>query len=287
MSDIKWIKVVTDMFDNRKIKQIETLPEGDAIIVIWLKLLCLAGNVNEQGLVYFTKEIPYTEEMMSTEFHRPINTVRLALKTFEQFGMIEIINDIIMISNWEKYQNIEGLDKVREQTRLRVQKHRAKQKLLACNDSNVTGNVTVTKSNATEEELDKEIETDIDIEGENRNKESLSSSYRQVLELYSSICVSYPKLRSLSESRKKAIRARLSTYSMADFETVFRKAEASDFMKGKNKRDWRANFDWMMKDANFGKILEGTYDTYKAQDIQKDPQVEKQEWLNKVKGGML
>ena len=279
MSDIKWIKVVTDMFDNRKIKQIETLPEGDAIIVIWLKLLCLAGNVNEQGLVYFTKEIPYTEEMMSTEFHRPINTVRLALKTFEQFGMIEIINDIIMISNWEKYQNIEGLDKVREQTRLRVQKHRAKQKLLACNDSNVTGNVTVTKSNATEEELDKEIETDIDIEGENRNKESLSSSYRQVLELYSSICVSYPKLRSLSELRKKAIRARLNTYSMADFETVFRKAEASDFMKGKNKRDWRATFDWMMKDANFGKVLEGSYDTYKSQNVKKDPKTETEEWV--------
>jgi hypothetical protein len=184
-----------------------------------------------------------------------------------------------MISNWEKYQNIEGLDKVREQTRLRVQKHRAKQKLLACNDSNVTGNVTVTKSNATEEELDKEIETDIDIEGENRNKESLSSSYRQVLELYSSICVSYPKLRSLSEPRKKAIRARLSTYSMADFETVFRKAEASDFMKGKNKRDWRANFDWMMKDANFGKILEGTYDTYKSQNVKKDPKTEAEEWV--------
>jgi hypothetical protein len=66
---------------------------------------------------------------------------------------------------------------------------------------------------------------------------------------------------------------------MADFETVFRKAEASDFMKGKNKRDWRANFDWMMKDANFGKILEGTYDTYKSQNVKKDPKTEAEEWV--------
>lgn len=162
MSDIKWIKVMTDMFDNRKIKQIETLPEGDSIIVIWLKLLCLAGNVNEQGLIYFTKEIPYTEEMMATEFNRPVNTVRLALKTFEEFQMIEIIDNIIMVSNWEKYQNIEGMDKVREQTRRRVAKHREKQKLLLEKNSNVTCNVTVTKSNATDKEEEKEIEKEIE-----------------------------------------------------------------------------------------------------------------------------
>ena len=126
MGEIKWIKVVTDMFDNRKIKQIETLPDGDAIIVVWMKLLCLAGNINEQGMIYFTKEIPYTEEMMATEFNRPINTIRLALKTFKEFEMIEIIDDIICISNWEKYQNVESMDKIREQTRLRVARHKRK-----------------------------------------------------------------------------------------------------------------------------------------------------------------
>lgn len=128
MADVKWIKLSTDIFDNRKIKQIESMPEGDALVVIWLKLLILAGVINEGGCVYFTKDIPYTEELLATQFNRPINTIRLALQTFQQFGMIEIINDIIMVSNWEKYQNIEGMDRIREQTRLRVAKHRAKQK---------------------------------------------------------------------------------------------------------------------------------------------------------------
>jgi predicted phage replisome organizer len=128
MADVKWIKMSTSIFDNRKIRIIESLPEGNAVIVIWLKLLCLAGNINDCGMVYFTKEIPYTEQMLATQFNTPLTTIQLAMKTFEQFGMIEIINDMLHISNWEKYQNVEGMDKIREQTRLRVAKHREKQK---------------------------------------------------------------------------------------------------------------------------------------------------------------
>ena len=124
MADIKWIKIVTDMFDNRKIRQIECLPDGDSIIVIWMKLLCLAGQTNDNGMVYFTKDIPYTEQMLAQQFNRPLTTIQMALKTFEQFGMVELVDNILHISNWEKYQNIEGMEKIREQTRKRVAKHR-------------------------------------------------------------------------------------------------------------------------------------------------------------------
>ena len=106
MADIKWIKIVTDMFDNRKIRQIECLPDGDSIIVIWMKLLCLAGQTNDNGMVYFTKDIPYTEQMLSQQFNRPLTTIQMALKTFEQFGMVELVDNILHISNWEKCQNI-------------------------------------------------------------------------------------------------------------------------------------------------------------------------------------
>lgn len=152
MDDIKWIKICTDIFDNRKIKQIETLPDGDSIIVIWFKLLCLCGKINDKGMIYLTEEVPYTNEMLATQFNRPLPTVQLAMTTFQQFGMIEIIDNILHISNWENYQNVAGMEKVREQTRKRVQKHREKQKLLDCN-------VTVTQSNATDIDID--IEKDI------------------------------------------------------------------------------------------------------------------------------
>lgn len=150
MAEVKWIKVSTDMFNaNRKIKQIELMPEGDTILVIWLKLLLLAGNINDGGQIYLTPDIPYTDDMLANELRRPLTTVKLALSIFEKFGMIEIREDILKLSSWEKYQNIEGMDKIREQNRMRVAKHREAKRLA---EGNVTCNVTVTQRNAIEEE---------------------------------------------------------------------------------------------------------------------------------------
>ncbi len=163
MAEVKWIKIMTDIFDNRKIKQIEKLPDADAIIIIWFKILCLAGNLNENGLITLTEDVPYTDEMLANEFNKPINTIRLALEVFQKFKMIEIINDIYCVSNWEKYQNVDGLEKIREQTRKRVAQHRERQKQLTLSESNVTCNVTVTQCNATDKDIDKEIEVDKDI----------------------------------------------------------------------------------------------------------------------------
>lgn len=81
-----------------------------------------------------------------------------------------------------------------------------------------------------------------------------------IVNLYNSICVSLPKVKSLSESRKKAIKARLNTYSVDDLKICFEKAESSDFLKGGNDRNWCANFDWLIKDANMAKVLDGNYD---------------------------
>lgn len=148
-NNVKWIKLDVGLFDNRKIKQIECLPDGNAIIVIWLKLLCLAGSLNENGTLMFTSEIPYTEQMLASQFGARLEILQLALRTFEAFGMIEIVDSIMRISNWEKYQDIERLDEIREKTRRRVQKHRANKALNGCN---VTCNAGVTPCNAVETE---------------------------------------------------------------------------------------------------------------------------------------
>lgn len=124
MEEVKWIRLSTGLFDNRKIRQIEQLPDGDTIIIIWLKLLILAGEVNDGGLVYFTRDIPFTEQLLSTEFGRPLPVVQLALKTFVSFGMIEIVDELIRVTNWERYQSVEGLERIREQNRIRKQRQR-------------------------------------------------------------------------------------------------------------------------------------------------------------------
>lgn len=140
MAEVKWIKVSTDMFNaNRKIKQIELMPEGDTILVIWLKLMLLAGMVNDGGSIYITPEIPYTDEMLANELRRPLTTVKLALSTFERFGMIRIVDDILQLSSWEKYQSVDKLSDLREYNRLAQQKSRAKKKQLnAVNDMSLT-----------------------------------------------------------------------------------------------------------------------------------------------------
>ena len=159
MSDVKWIKIAVNIFDNRKIKQIEKLPEGDRIIAIWLKILCLAGTVNDSGMIYLTRDIPYTEQTLATEFNRPLEIIQVALGVFQRFGMIDIVNDFICVSNWEKYQNIDGLERVREQNRKRFARYYERKQLL---ESNVSSNVSITESNATDIEGD--IDRDIDID---------------------------------------------------------------------------------------------------------------------------
>lgn len=178
LPDVKWIKIATNIFSDEKILLIEQLPDADTIIVIWFKLLCLAGRENNCGVFVMGGKIPYTDEMLATIFRRPIPTVRLALKTFEDFGMIEIIrdpagNEIFAIPNWEKHQNVDGLEKIREQTRKRVANHRKNQRLaLECS---VTCNATVTQGNATEKEEEKEKEKEKE---EDKKKEKKKEAAR-------------------------------------------------------------------------------------------------------------
>lgn len=149
MADVKWIKITTDMFDNRKIKHLRKLPDGNNIVLIWVMLLTMAGRCNAGGMIFLTENIPYTPKMLADELDFEENTVILALQALENLNMIVVDNGFFTIAGWEDYQNIEGMEKIREQTRKRVAQHRQKKQLLT---GNVTCNVTVTQCNAIEEE---------------------------------------------------------------------------------------------------------------------------------------
>jgi len=158
MPDVKWIKIYTNMLNNKKIKRIRKMPEGNNIILIWVFLLTAAGESNKSGGLFLTDTLPFKEDDLAIEFDFEVAVIRFALITLAKFEMIEIYDAVIYIKNWDEYQNIEGLDKIREQTRLRVARCR-EMKLL---QSNATCNVTVTQCNAIEleqeQELDKEKE---------------------------------------------------------------------------------------------------------------------------------
>lgn len=188
MADVKWIKITTNIFDDEKIRVIETMPEGDTIIVIWFKLLCLAGKTNANGYFMLNDEIAYTEEMLVAILNRPLRVVKLALDTFKAYKMIEVIDNILCLPNWEKHQNIEGLDKIREQGKIRQQRYRNKQKQLLLNNK----------------ELEIDLEEDIDIEKDRYN--NVTVTLRKVVKylndkLGAKYKTSTPKTRELITAR--------------------------------------------------------------------------------------
>lgn len=157
MGEVQWIKIYIDMFDKRKIKKLRRLPAGNELLLIWIMLLATAGKCNAGGMIYITESVPFTEDDLADELDFDVNTIRLALKAFEELDMIALSDDgYINVIGWEEYQNIDGLDRIREQTRKRVAKCRENKRLNAGNDS---GNVTVTLRNGIEEEKDKEKES--------------------------------------------------------------------------------------------------------------------------------
>ncbi|WP_251868229.1 phage replisome organizer N-terminal domain-containing protein, partial [Enterococcus malodoratus] len=163
MAEISWIKLSTGLPDNKKIKRIRKLPEGDKVILFWVFLLARAGESNQSGGIFLTDTMPYQEEDLAADFDFNIEFVQFALITLEKYSMITRYQDILFIKNWEEYQSIEGLEKVREQNRRRQVRYKEKQRKLTLGNvtTNVSGNAEVTESNATD--IDKELDIDKEI----------------------------------------------------------------------------------------------------------------------------
>lgn len=188
MPDVKWIKITTDMFEHEKLDFILSLPESDAIIIVWIRLLTLAGKVNAAGYVLLTENIPYTEEMLAHKFRKPPSVIKLALETLKRLRMVEFDGEILRIANWDKHQNVEGMERIREKDRVRQQRHRGKKKLLELEendlsrDSHVTSHVTVTDNITLRHET--EVELDLDLE---KNKHSTIDDFQKVSKEYAEI----------------------------------------------------------------------------------------------------
>ena len=159
MPEVKWVKLTTDMFDNRKIKHLRRLPEGNNIVLIWVMLLTMAGRCNSGGMIFLTENIPYTPKMLANELGFEECTVLLALDALEELDMIVTDNGIFSIAGWEEYQNTDRLAEIREYNRLAKQKERAKKKLLeGVNDKSMTSQSCQDIEEEKEEDKDKEKE---------------------------------------------------------------------------------------------------------------------------------
>lgn len=185
MPNVEWIKITTDMFDNRKIKHLRKLPAGNDIVLIWVMLLTMAGRCNSGGMIYLTENIPYTHKMLADELGFEESVVTMALKALEELDMVKTDAAYLTIPGWEEYQNVDGLDKIREQTRKRVQRHREKQKFIECN-------ATVTDGNATDKEREEEKENNILCAPESHDDEKTDKE-EEIRKNFEIIYAVYPK----------------------------------------------------------------------------------------------
>ncbi|MDA1677530.1 phage replisome organizer N-terminal domain-containing protein [Bacillus cereus] len=227
MSEVKWIKLSTSMFEDEKIRLIESMPEADTLLIIWIRLLAQAGKTNASGYIFLSKNIPYSDEMLATLFNRPIATVRLALQTFQQFGMIEITDDqYICISNWEKHQNVDGLERVKQLNAERNKKYRErkKQQQLTLENKGNESDVRMTSRDGTDIEEDKELDKDkeleiINISSSDESDTKVSIPYQEILE-----CLNEKAEKNFNhkaEAHRKLIRARWNEgYTVDNFKTV-------------------------------------------------------------------
>lgn len=190
------------MFDNRKIKHLRRLPEGNNIVLIWVMLLTMAGRCNSNGMIFLTENIPYTPKMLADELDFEESTVKLALTVLEQLNMVVTDQGFFTIAGWEEYQNIEGMEKIREQNRLRKQKQREKQKLLP--DVSRDSHGTVTQSHATEEDIEEEKDIEID----SKKNSASQPSKAEVEAFFESVWELYPVKKGkgqVSDTKRKAL----------------------------------------------------------------------------------
>ena len=267
-SDVKWIKICSDIFDDEKIMLIENLPSADSIIVIWFKLLCLAGKNNNSGVFILNDKIAYTDEMLATVFKRDINTVRLALKTFENYGMIEIVSGVYTIPNWGKYQN---LDKIEQKSQyMREYRKKQKDKIECKTNSKLYGKANsktnVSSAEVYNKELDKkELDNkEKEIEEENNlivSKDTIRQAdvQRTIDEWNTLEEFGITPVKRMTPKREQAVKARIRQNCVEDILEAIENIRRSTFLQGQNKNGWMVTFDWFLKPGNFAKVFEGQY----------------------------
>jgi predicted phage replisome organizer len=271
-SDVKWIKICSDIFDDEKIMLIENLPSADSIIVIWFKLLCLAGKNNNSGVFILNDKIAYTDEMLATVFRRDINTVRLALKTFENYGMIEIVSGVYTIPNWGKYQNLDKIEQKSQYMRNYMQEYRKKQKDKIERKTNsklyskINSKANVSSAEVYNKELDKkELDNkEKEIEEENDlivSKDTIRQTdvQRIITEWNSLEEFGINPVKRMTPKREQAVKARIRQNHIDDILEAIENIRHSSFLQGQNKNGWMVTFDWFLKPGNFAKVFEGQY----------------------------
>lgn len=171
---VSWIRLETNLFDNPKIQMLSNLPKGDSYVSFWVRLLCMAGKLNNGGYVYVAENAAYTPQLLAAITGKPVALVKTMLKTMQELHMIDIdSNGIIHIIGWNEHQNTSGLEKIREQTRERTRLYRERKKQSVTSNSG-DASQCVTRD-ATRDSGDDKVTQQNKNKKENKNRENNNS----------------------------------------------------------------------------------------------------------------
>ena len=250
-----WYKLKQGFFEEKTQKFLRQLPGGDTLLIIYLKLMLTATS--SEGVIKYDELMPSCEEELALMLDEDVANVRLTLTALEKAGAIEWWdNNRLYMTAVKSLTGKEGASTER------VRKHREKKKLLAlqCNTDETEGNTCNVLYN-TEIDIDKEIELkrDTDIRDTKKEKDKKEKP-ALVTGMFKNICRSLP-VGNIVKDPEAEINATLDAgYTLNDLEEVFRKAEASSFLRGENDHKWQASFMWLIKAKNVKKVLSGKYD---------------------------
>lgn len=248
-----WMKLQDDFFDSKRIKKLRRLAGGDTFTIIYLKMQLLAMK-HDGMLEYAGLEDSFAKEL-ALDLDEDDDNVAVTVNYLLNCGLLETSDDRSFFLPYAVANTgSEG------SSAKRMRDCRERKAALETSAAEMLQQPVTEASQSDETSMEgRHIVT----ERKRRDREETEKKgiSQLIVDLYNETCVSLPRVRSLSDARKKAIKARMNLYTLEDFKTLFEKAQASDFLKGKNARDWMANFDWLVKDANMAKVLDGCYDS--------------------------
>ena len=291
MAGVEWIKLDTDTFNNNKIKLIQAMPKGDTLLVIWFHLLTLAGISNTDGYLMLEEDYPYTDQMLAKVIHRPLSVIQRALKVFQDYKMLQNTPNGFLITNflhseksnikeYNRQKKAESRERIKEKSMTSQENVNDKSKEMSMTEKE---REREKRENEQKEKVAQREKKEKEKKETEKEKEAASGSdaakkvqrldYSKIASLYNTICKSLPKVQGLSDKRQKKIKTLINHLDKekiwldldvyARLERIFRLAEGSDFLSGREKPNTWCGLDWLLEFNNALKVIEGNYNNRK------------------------
>lgn len=256
MSDNKkyyYLKLKDDYFDSDDLIVLENMPDGYLYSNILLKLYL--RSLKNEGKLMFKDRIPYNSNILAQITRHSVGVMEKAIQIFNSLGLIEIMdNGAIYLLDIQNYIGESSTEADRKRSyRLKIDQEKRNQL--------PEGQMSGQSGDIYPPEIEKEIDLEKDKETELKEK-CPAAPYEKIKIMFNSICKSFPKIKTLSAKRKTGIKMRWNQYNydLNVFDELFTIAENSDFLKGDNNRNWKADFDWLINENNMAKVLENKYE---------------------------